>query len=36
MLEFPLLSDVDKQISSSYGVVNDEGESGEKGRITKP
>lgn len=31
MLEFPLLSDVDKQISLSYGVGIEEGETGEKG-----
>ncbi|KAL4473388.1 hypothetical protein ABPG72_015631 [Tetrahymena utriculariae] len=30
-LEIPLLSDVDKQISTSYGVVIEDGEAGEKG-----
>lgn len=32
MLEFPLLSDVDKKISQSYGVGIEDGENGEKGK----
>jgi len=30
-LEFPLLSDVDRSISTSYGVIIEDGEAGEKG-----